>query len=191
MPARPRKLQEDRAQKLEVIVELKLAKIGNLADLPQKLDVLARPAASRDLGVIRQAHERPRVVGVGDQFQTRVGWPERQGSGQACKGLKVEIAVAPEHLRLHRRIWEEAFAFDLAKPRRRCTWNTEEKRATKCGAEPPLVKLQLDKSQLDKSLLREELRDVATIKRRLFLKSKPKASVANVTVVDLETLLGT
>jgi hypothetical protein len=31
----------------------------------------------------------------------------------------------------------------------------------------------------------------ATIKRRLFLKSKPKASVANVTVVDLETLLGT
>jgi len=31
----------------------------------------------------------------------------------------------------------------------------------------------------------------ATIRRRLFLKSKPKASIANVTVVDLETLLGT
>src|ERR1019366_5561797 len=100
-PARPGKLQENCAQKLEVIVELKLTKIGNLADLPQELDVLARPTAGRDLGIFRQAQERPRVVSVGDQLQARVRRPPRQGPGQACERIKVEIAVTPEDLGLN------------------------------------------------------------------------------------------
>jgi hypothetical protein len=33
-------------------------------------------------------------------------------------------------------IREVSFVFDLAKPRRRCTWNIEEKRTTKCAADP-------------------------------------------------------
>src|SRR5664279_942499 len=94
-------LQEDRAQKLEVIVELKLAKIGNLADLPQELDILARPTAGRDLGILRQARQGPRVIGVGNELKACVRRTPRQGRGQACERIEVEIAVTPEDLGLN------------------------------------------------------------------------------------------
>ena len=106
--ARALKLQKHRAQKLEMVVELQLAIVRNLADLPEQADAASIPRVGHHLAVLPQPRQRVRVFGLVLKFQASGKGSLAQRRREGVHRAGVEIVAAPEDARLHR----ETMVFD-------------------------------------------------------------------------------
>jgi len=113
-----RQLQKHGPQELEVVVELELPVVGDLAHLPEELDAAACPTAGDHLGISSQPGEGTAVVRAVDRDEAGVRRPPGQRCLERFQRAQVEIGVAPEDLRLHRK----AVLFDGAHRDRRQGW---------------------------------------------------------------------